>query len=128
MAERSFKQREEILRAFVAFSFNLHNKGVFHVDFSPGNILIKKKDSVYEFSLIDVNRMKFLSFTDELRMKAFAKLSALKEDRAFIVEEYLKLYPMNDVLAHENMESFHEEHQAYIENKKRLKRLKKAHQ
>ena len=128
LSESNFEQREEILKAFVAFSFNLHNQGVFHVDFSPGNILIKKKDSLYEFSLIDVNRMKFLPFTDELRMKAFAKLSASKEDRVFIVEEYLKLHPMNDALAHEHMELFHQEHQAYIENKKRLKRLKKARQ
>ncbi len=125
LADDNFEDRERILREFVAFSYNLHQKGVFHVDYSPGNILIKKHQNHYIFSLIDVNRMEFIPFTDELRMKAFAKLSASDEDRALITETYSKLAKMDSDFAQEKMELFHGEHQKYIENKKRLRRFKK---
>ena len=125
LSDENFSQREEILKAFVAFSYDLHNKGVFHVDYSPGNVLVKKVSDTYTFSLIDVNRMKFLDFDETLRMKAFAKLSASKDDRAFIVKEYCKLIPIEPNFATEKMEEYHEEHQQYIENKKKLRKLKK---
>jgi len=125
LADTNFDDREIILKEFVAFSYDLHNKGVFHVDYSPGNVLIQKENDGYIFSLIDVNRMKFINFNDELRMKAFAKLSASKNDREFIVKEYCKLIPIDVTFATEKMELFHKEHQAYIENKKKLRKLKK---
>jgi hypothetical protein len=125
LADESFPQREEILKEFVAFSFDLHNKGVFHVDYSPGNVLVKKVNESYIFSLIDVNRMQFIEFTDELRMKAFAKLSALDGDRKFIVKEYCQLANMELDFATSKMEFFHQEHQQYIEKKKKLRKLKK---
>ena len=125
LADANFEKREEILKAFVAFSYDLHNKGVFHVDYSPGNVLVKKVDNSYLFSLIDVNRMKFIEFTDELRMKAFAKLSASDEDRVFITKEYSTLAHIDEAFATKKMELFHQEHQQYIVNKKKLKKLKK---
>jgi len=125
LADKHFPHREEILTQFVAFSYNLHNKGVFHIDYSPGNILVKKIDDTYSFSLIDVNRMQFLEFTDELRMKAFSKLSTFNEDRAFITNAYCKLSTIEPNFATTKMELFHEKHQQYIRNKKKLRKLKK---
>jgi len=125
LSDKNFEDRENILKAFVSFSYNLHNKGVFHIDYSPGNILVKKESDGYIFSLIDVNRMQFLEFTDELRMKAFAKLSASEDDRVFITKEYCQLANIELTFATTKMELFHKEHQQYIENKKKLRKLKK---
>lgn len=67
--DENFQDREEVLKKFVEYSYNLHNKGIYHLDYSPGNILVKKVDAIYTFSIIDVNRMKFTKFDDKLRMQ-----------------------------------------------------------
>ena len=64
-----YKNREEIIKQFTAFSFKLHNLGINFLDHSPGNTLIKEvAPNQYEFYLIDLNRMKFEEMTIEDRM------------------------------------------------------------
>jgi len=38
----NFIDKEEILKAFALFTYTLHEQNIFHLDYSPGNILIKK--------------------------------------------------------------------------------------
>jgi len=53
-------------RAFVAtftpllarFARSLHDAGVFHNDFHPGNILVRQKDGAFEFFLIDLRTVR----------------------------------------------------------------------
>ena len=56
------------------FTFEIHNKEVFHSDYNHGNMLFNNK-GVYEFSLVDVNRMKFMTLNDNLRMKSMCRLT-----------------------------------------------------
>ena len=52
----------DVLAAFGRFSADIHEKGVLHLDYSPGNIIFDRTpDGAYLFSLVDVNRMRFLS-------------------------------------------------------------------
>jgi len=53
--------KEKVLEDFAEFSYFVHSKGVWHSDYSGGNILIKKEGEKYIFSLVDINRMKFIS-------------------------------------------------------------------
>ena len=63
-----------------------------HLDYSPGNILVKKiSDGVYEFKIIDVNRMKFKMLTNVERLENFSKLWAKENDLMFIIEAYAKI-------------------------------------
>jgi len=124
LADAQYEDRENILRGFVAFSYDLHNKGVYHSDYSPGNVIIKKLDEGYVFSIIDVNRMKFLLFDDALRLKNLSRFSTTKEDLHFIATEYAKLAAMDAVFALESLTAYHEEHQKYLANKKRLKAVR----
>ncbi len=48
-----------ILRAFAAYTRDLHEAGILHQDYSPGNIAFKVEDGRVEFSLFDINRMHF---------------------------------------------------------------------
>jgi len=94
-----------ILQAFAAFTYDLHQKGVWHVDYSGGNILISREEDGYAFSLVDINRMQFRSVSayeglenfnkmwfDEASLtaiaKAYAELAGLDETRA--IEEILE--------------------------------------
>ncbi len=51
--------REPLLRALAAEMVRLHRAGVFHKDFSPGNVLYTSNGGEYQFYLIDLNRMQF---------------------------------------------------------------------
>ncbi|MFI3239753.1 MAG: lipopolysaccharide kinase InaA family protein [Bacteroidales bacterium] len=54
------ENRELLLKNLGAFITKLHTKGVFHKDFSPGNILYNiDEGGGYNFYLIDINRMLF---------------------------------------------------------------------
>jgi len=81
-----------ILKEFAQFSFNLHKKGVWHVDYSLGNILITKKEHSYKFSLVDINRMEFKTIPPKDGLKNFNKFWAKdKNDLVTIAKEYAKL-------------------------------------
>lgn len=51
--------REDILRAFARFTAHLHTNGIYHPDYSPGNILFEETDGVWNFCLVDINRIHF---------------------------------------------------------------------
>ena len=47
---------DAIARAFAAFIFSMHIKGVFMSDLTPGNVLFRTGEDGYEFALVDINR------------------------------------------------------------------------
>ena len=51
--------KEDLIQAFAHYAASLHNAGVLHKDFSPGNILYGKKDNQWAFDIVDINRMRF---------------------------------------------------------------------
>ena len=121
---KEFEDRENILKKFIEFTYKLHKQGVYHIDYSPGNILIKKVDNQYVFSIIDVNRMKFLEFDNELRMKSLSKLTKDSNDNEFMARYYSKISKIDEEILIESLKSAIEEEQKYLDNKKRLKKLK----
>lgn len=50
---------EALLRALAAEMVRLHRAGVYHKDFSPGNVLYTVGEGQYHFYLVDLNRMQF---------------------------------------------------------------------
>jgi len=124
-ADKNFENREEILKGFVKFSYDLHNKGVYHVDYSPGNVIIKKMEDTYEFTIIDVNRMKFIEYDNEMRFKNLSRFSTSSEDLEFIAKNYAKISYIDEAFAIKSLWKYHNKHQKYLGNKKRLKAWKK---
>ncbi|NHM07940.1 Kdo domain containing protein [Flavobacterium sp. CYK-4] len=76
-----FPDWDNILCQFMAFCFELHEKGIEFLDHSPGNTLIKKaQNGKYDFYLVDLNRMNFhQSMNFESRMKNLSHLTPKKE-------------------------------------------------
>ena len=91
LIDDNFLNKKNIYKAFAYFTYQLHEKGIYHLDYSPGNILIQNKNDEYIFKVIDINRMKFkvLSFND--RIKNFSKLWAKNKDLEIIIYEYSML-------------------------------------
>ncbi|TCO07074.1 lipopolysaccharide kinase InaA family protein [Natronoflexus pectinivorans] len=48
-----------IIRQFAEFVYKkIHKQGFLHLDFGGNNILVKNNNGIYEFSIIDLNRLK----------------------------------------------------------------------
>lgn len=67
---------ETLLKELSLYVADLHNKGVLHLDLSPGNVMYKKVENKILFTLVDINRMQFFpSISNEDRLKNFKRLS-----------------------------------------------------
>jgi len=117
LLEKDFEDREKIFRAFSHFTLELHNAQIFHNDYSPGNILIKKQNGEYIFKIVDINRMDFMPLDEDLRAKNFSKLWADDDVLEIIGDEYAK---------HHNVStSFTQKLLDYNNKNKRIKNFKK---
>ena len=57
---RPLRGYESIVRQFARFTARVHELGVLHLDYSPGNILFRvDADGQAQFVLVDINRMQF---------------------------------------------------------------------
>ena len=124
LLDNSFPDRDGIFKAFAKFSFNLHKRDILHLDYSPGNILIKKIGSSYIFKIIDINRMQFKSLELNERVKNFSKLWAKDEDLTIIIKEYAQLMDESEDNSLEMALKYSQAHKNFKNFKKRVKGLK----
>lgn len=120
-----FPENEIILRQFTQFCYTLHQKGIEFLDHSPGNTLIKKSnDGNYQFFLVDLNRMNFLTdMSFEKRMKNLSRLTPRKEMIAFMSHVYSDLYKIEtEVNIFQKMWSYTDDFQKKYHRKIRLKK------
>jgi hypothetical protein len=81
--------------------------GIFHLDYSPGNTLINKKEGDYEFNIIDLNRMKFREISFVLGLKNFRQLDTDLTTIELIAKEYAKLNGKDSKTSIELLTKFH---------------------
>jgi len=91
--------KEKLLQEFARFTYEIHQKGVWHVDYSGGNILIKKDKENYTFSLVDINRMKFRKIKGYQGLENFNKLWFNEEDLTTIAKTYAVLGNLDETQA-----------------------------
>ncbi len=113
---------EEILRGFTRFTYDLHEKNINFLDHSPGNTLIKKTPTGYEYFLVDLNRMEFNPMNFEARMKNFARLTTHKFMVKTMSDEYAKCSGLD---ADKVFQAMWRETEAFQEKYHRKQRLKK---
>lgn len=118
--------RDAIFTAFAAYTYDLHQKGVWHLDYSPGNILIKKTATGYAFAIVDINRMAFRPITPTQGCENFNKLWATDEELAIMGREYARLWGAKEAFIVSEMQR-HNSANKWVKNfKKRLKNLLKG--
>ncbi len=83
--------KQQLLQEFAHFAYDLHSKGVWHADFSGGNVLIKKEANSYNFSIVDINRMKFRPINGYEGLENFNKFWFNEDDLTTIAKEYATL-------------------------------------
>ena len=120
--QTDFPDRENLLRAFTRFTFDLHEKQVEFLDHSPGNTLIRRNNGDYKFYLVDLNRMNFNELDFDARMKNFSRLTPKKEMVKLMAVEYARLIgkPKDEVF--DRMWFFTQDFQKKFRRKKMLKK------
>lgn len=113
---------QEILKQFAKFTYELHQKGVWHVDYSLGNILVTQEEDSYKFSLVDINRMKFKNISPYEGLKNFNKFWA-KDDNDLIIlaVEYAKLANIDEKKAIDILVSEAKKLEAQVNLKRKIK-------
>jgi len=112
-----------ILRAFAAFTYDLHKKGVWHVDFSGGNILINRTENAYEFSLVDINRMQFRSVNGYEGLENFNKMWFDEASLSVIAKAYAELAGLDETRAIEEILEHDRKLKAHVLRRRKVKAL-----
>jgi len=82
------KEDVEIIKAFGQFTALLHEKKIYHTDYSNGNILYKKKNENILFNMVDVNRIRFTEVTEAMAYKSFHRMALSIEMLEMVAREY----------------------------------------
>lgn len=112
----------EILIQFTRFTYNFHLAGIYFIDHSPGNTLIKKTDEGYKFSLVDLNRTKFYNYPIDVEsgIKNFYRLASTPDMVRVMAKEYAALRGLNADIVIDKMMSLTMAHNEKV----RLKKLR----
>ncbi len=86
--DQGINGREDILKAFAAYTAHLHEIGVWHLDYSPGNILFDKRSGEIKFSILDLNRMRFGPMTRKQCLESFRRIGCYESAFRYLIGEY----------------------------------------
>lgn len=121
LLQKDFTNQENIFKQFARFTFDLHESGILHKDYSPGNILIKQNQDEYIFKIVDINRMEFKKLNLEERLKNFSQLWALDQYLTIIIKEYAALVKEDEPKCLDIALKYSQKHKDKKNFKKRLK-------
>lgn len=79
---------EKLAKALAHFAADMHNRGVLHKDFTPGNVLWMQDGEGYHFMIVDINRMKFGKIGIKEGLRTLCKLWGPKEFIRILASEY----------------------------------------
>ncbi len=85
------EEQKKVLKEFAQFSLKLHEKRILHLDYSPGNVLITQQDQGYNFSLIDLNRMKFCTLGRKGSLHNFERMLWDEPKFVYFISQYAQL-------------------------------------
>ncbi|HFE6157336.1 TPA: lipopolysaccharide kinase InaA family protein [Legionella pneumophila] len=119
----NLNDRDKILRLFVQFTYDMHQKGILHLDNSPGNTLIRRKGNGLEFCVVDINRLKIGNVSLELGISNFNRISTDHEIVEVIADEYAKLTKSNQKDCLTTLWKHIKKYRAYSERKERIKKI-----
>ena len=109
------EKREKVIRQFAKFSYELHEKGIYFEDYSPGNVLIIEKSKNYEFYLVDLNRMKFdVKMSIKSRMKNVSRMMEDEKLTKIFCNEYAKYCKLPEKVVYKNLNKFIKKHKNYV--------------
>ena len=117
-----------LINALAQYTTDMHAKGLWHKDFTPGNILFRVKDGKHEFSLIDINRFRFFDGPVPKKIVRRNLIQPFYDDKnlSAFVEEYARITNWHGNLVREVLRKKHLRNR-YDAFKRNLKKLPGAY-
>lgn len=112
---------ETVLPEVARFAYAMHQQGFLHLDFSPGNILVKETNGTYQLAMVDVNRMRFGQINFELGLKGFTRLLRNQKGVVLLAHAYAECANQDQAQA---VEKLQQNYQEYTRHAQLLQRLK----
>ena len=81
-----------LLEALAQFTAAQHDRGVLHLDYNPGNILVRSEGDGFALALVDLNRLRFLHLGIGDRLSGLARLTTRDDCLRIIGRRYARLY------------------------------------
>ena len=81
-----------LLEALAQFTAAQHDRGVLHLDYNPGNILVRSTGDGFELALVDLNRLRFRHLDIGDRLSGLARLTTRDDCLRIIGRRYARLY------------------------------------
>lgn len=118
-----FPDKNNILQQFAEYTYyKLHKNSIHHLDYSRGNILIRKQEEgKYQFSVVDINRMRFEEMPYLKGLNNFSQIWANEDELEIVARKYAEINGKNEDEAVEMLIQFDKEHKAKINRKLALK-------
>ena len=100
----------------------LKEKGIYFLDHSPGNTLVKIAGDSYKFYLVDLNRMEFKTLSFNERIQNFSRLTPDRNVISILSKEYARCIGADPDFIFERMWISTKKFQYNFHKKKRLKK------
>lgn len=111
-----------IVKALAAYMHRLHAAGVWMKDFTPGNVLFRPAaDGGYDFSLVDINRMRFGVTSQRKLLSSFGSPLDTAEAVDALAREYAD--SAGDPSLHLRAMKIYRNHRRYLARKASLKKF-----
>ena len=83
---------QTLLEQLARFTLAQHDHGVLHRDYNPGNILVRSTAGRFDFSVVDLNRIRFKRMNMNDRISGLVRLTNFVDDRRIIGCHYARLH------------------------------------
>ena len=83
---------EVLLEQLARFTVAQHDHGVLHRDYNPGNILVRSRGGRFDFSIVDLNRLRFRPLGMNDRISELVRLTTVIDYLRIIGREYARLH------------------------------------
>ena len=80
-----------LLEQLARFTAAQHDRGVLHLDYNPGNILVRKRGASFDFALVDLNRLRFGHLDVNDRIAGLVRLTTIVHYMRTIGGHYARL-------------------------------------
>ena len=80
-----------LLEHLAQFTAAQHDRGVLHLDYNPGNILVRTRDGRFDFALVDLNRLRFGRLDMNDRITGLVRLTTIVDYMRTIGRHYARL-------------------------------------
>ena len=112
---------ESLLERLAGFTLLQHDNGVLHLDYNPGNILVRSSKEGFDFALVDLNRLRFKALAIDDRISALVRLTTSVDHLRTIGRHYAVMHGTDPNRFCRRLES---SHLRFLRRTRAMKRLK----